>query len=103
MGRLEISDSDIDVTQILNLCHRLVKERAEAPEINISLEIPENLPGLHADSTRLKQALLNLLSNAIKFSEPGDSIITSAMIDAEGNMRMAVTDTGPGIDKEEIS
>jgi signal transduction histidine kinase len=103
MGRLEISDSDIDVSQVLNLCHRLVGERVAAAKIDISLEVPDNLPGLHADPTRLKQSLLNLLSNAIKFSEPGDSIITSAMIDAEGNMRISVTDTGPGIEEDEIA
>ena len=103
MGRLEISDSDIDVSQALNLCHRLVQERVEASGVHLSLHVPENIPGLHADPTRLKQSLLNLLSNAIKFSEPGDSVTTSAMIDSDGNMRISVTDTGPGISEDEIN
>jgi signal transduction histidine kinase len=102
MGRLEIAATDIDVAQTLHMCHRLVQERAQTAGVELSLEIPGDLPGLHADPTRLKQSLLNLLSNAIKFSRPGDSIVTGAMVDEAGSLRISVTDTGPGISPDEI-
>lgn len=102
MGRLDIAEADVDVGQILNLCHRLVAERAAAAGLQLSLHIADDLPGLRADPTRLKQSVLNLLSNAIKFSDPGGSVRTSAAMDADGCMRISVRDTGLGIPAEEL-
>ncbi|MGB5472842.1 MAG: PAS domain S-box protein [Gammaproteobacteria bacterium] len=48
------------------------------------------------DAERLMQAVTNLLSNAIKFSTPGDRVEV-AVTRQQQNIRIAVTDHGPGI------
>jgi signal transduction histidine kinase/ActR/RegA family two-component response regulator len=56
---------------------------------------------LEIDPTRLAQVLTNLLNNAIKFSEPGGRIDVRLTADQK-QVRIAVTDTGAGLDREEI-
>lgn len=48
------------------------------------------------DGARLSQALTNLISNAIRFSPEGGEVIVESDISGE-NLRLLVTDTGPGI------
>src|SRR5207247_3843098 len=50
-----------------------------------------------ADRQRLRQVLLNLTSNAVKYNNPGGSITISCDDAGEGRVRLAVSDTGPGI------
>ncbi|WES31513.1 PAS domain S-box protein [Varunaivibrio sulfuroxidans] len=51
------------------------------------------------DIDRFAQVMANLLSNAIKFSPPGASIEISAQVRGK-NVRVSVTDHGPGIPEE---
>jgi len=53
-----------------------------------------------ADSRRVEQVLLNLLSNAIKFTEKGSIRIFCA--EENGFVRISVTDTGIGINEENL-
>jgi CheY-like chemotaxis protein/anti-sigma regulatory factor (Ser/Thr protein kinase) len=58
---------------------------------------------VQADPQRLKQVLVNLLSNAIKYNRRG-GMVTLACVDRPHNrLRLAVTDTGPGILTEKIA
>jgi signal transduction histidine kinase len=52
---------------------------------------------LVADRQRLTQALMQLAQNAVQFTGPGDLIELSAQL-ADGRLRLAVRDTGVGID-----
>ncbi len=65
----------------------------------LHLAIPEDLPPLCADSSRLERILVNLISNALKYSA-ADAPVT---IHAERSAReviLSVTDTGVGMDAE---
>ncbi len=53
------------------------------------------------DASKIEQAVTNLLSNAIEHSRPGDTVFISLLIHKE-SIVFSVTDTGPGIVREEI-
>jgi signal transduction histidine kinase/CheY-like chemotaxis protein len=55
-----------------------------------------------ADNQRLKQVIINLVSNAIKYNRPGGEVTVSAEALAGRRIRIAVDDTGPGIDEASI-
>lgn len=65
-----------------------------------SEDIPEGLPTIQADPSRLAQILGNLMSNAIKYTPVGGSIIISAGTEPEA-IWLKVSDDGPGIALEE--
>jgi signal transduction histidine kinase len=54
-----------------------------------------------ADRARILQVLSNLLSNAIKFTPPG-GLVTVRSEARDGDVQIAVSDTGPGIPDGEI-
>jgi len=60
----------------------------------------EGISYVRADSQRLKQVLINLLSNAVKYNREGGSVELSVEPEGSERLRIAVTDTGPGIDPD---
>ncbi len=53
---------------------------------------------VHADSQRLKQVMINLVVNAIKYNRRGGSVRIAIAPAEGGRIRIAVSDTGRGID-----
>ncbi|RYE08743.1 MAG: PAS domain-containing protein [Hyphomicrobiales bacterium] len=70
----------------------------EAP-LNIEVEIPEELPVLYADGTRIVQVLYNLLSTAARFSEPGGKVKLSVIARGQ-RMIFTVEDDGAQMNEE---
>ncbi|MCB9992672.1 MAG: PAS-domain containing protein [Hyphomicrobiaceae bacterium] len=67
--------------------------------INLTLDIPDDLPTIEADGKRVVQILYNLLSNAARFSEPGSHVTLRA--EANDNwMNLIVEDEGFGMPPE---
>ena len=55
---------------------------------------------MRGDERRLRQVVFNLLSNAVKFAPAGGSI-TVAAAQVGDEVQVSVTDTGPGIARED--
>ena len=71
--------------------------RAHAPDgTQLELDAPPGLPRVAADPGQLRQVLTNLVDNAIKYSSPGGRIGVQLVLDTD-QLRIAVTDPGPGI------
>ena len=60
---------------------------------------PEEMPTLEIDRTRIRQAILNLLNNANRHTQAGE-VRLEAWVE-EDRVCISVSDTGPGIAKEE--
>lgn len=101
-GRFELREEMVEVEEIVSVCARLISERSRDQGLDLSVDIPENLPMVWADKRAMKQVLLNLLSNAVKFTPSGGQISVRAGIDPEGHFRLSVDDTGIGIEETDI-
>jgi PAS domain S-box-containing protein len=111
-GRVELTRNTFAVAKALHEVQTIVKTLANKKSIGLEFEIGANLPPLYADEAKFKQVMYNLLSNAIKFTPDGGRVTVTAAFQNEGNgdagqasetrlagqaMRVAVTDTGIGI------
>ena len=95
-GMLELELGTFDLRQLLEGSLVMVKERALAHGMTLSLEIADDVDTLTGDERKVKQVLFNLLSNAVKFTPDGGKVgITASMADAV--VQVAVWDTGVGI------
>ena len=101
-GKLELYEEFVDPRMLVESCIALVKDRAAARLLRLSVEIQEDVPHLTADETRLTQILLNLLSNAIKFTELGGSIDVAVRRSRSGGVKFVVRDTGCGMTPAEV-
>ncbi|MBF0615164.1 MAG: PAS domain S-box protein [Magnetococcales bacterium] len=103
-GRFTLSDIAFSPRQVVvettHLMHMAAEEKGLVMEDSVSADIPETLLG---DDGRLRQILINLMGNAIKFTHQG-RVDVGLSLDptAPGTLLFSVTDTGIGIDQEQV-
>jgi signal transduction histidine kinase len=75
---------------------------ARAAEQGIALVLDPEPPNVivQADEERVLQLIDNLVGNALKFTPSGGQVSIGAFID-NNELRVTVTDTGPGITEEQ--
>ena len=97
-GQLDLRPIDIDLPQLARACLEVVMPPAKAKGLAVYLApVPDRLPHLVADATRLRQVLVNLLGNAVKFTAAGAVELRLRQLSDEPKVRLEVRDTGPGI------
>jgi PAS domain S-box-containing protein len=68
----------------------------------LSVQLPEDLPKVIADTQLLRQVILNLISNAMKYTPRGGKIkIAANRVDSQ--LRWEIQDTGIGIPKSDLA
>jgi signal transduction histidine kinase len=104
LSRLESSPPllrPVNVRSIAENALATLFDRAEAAGLTLTLDTPLSLPRAQADPDRIQQALVNLLDNAIKYT-PSDGTVTLQLVSEGGYIRVAVSDTGPGIPPDDL-
>jgi signal transduction histidine kinase len=84
---------------------RVVDEAVEAAalaqqEVPVVASVVGRIPAIRGDRARLRQVLGNLIDNAVKYSPEGGEVRVSAAA-ANGAVRIAVRDAGPGIPRDQ--
>jgi signal transduction histidine kinase len=96
-GRLNLQ---LKATNLWSIAADVVREsRLAAESKNLSIELQGEPIEAVADQLRVRQVLGNLVSNAVKFTRRGGVVVSVGS--SEGHATLSVTDTGPGIAKEE--
>jgi signal transduction histidine kinase len=75
--------------------------QATACGIRLTVAAPSDLPVLHTDQHRLRQAIVNFIDNALKYSPAGTEVMIAANAD-DGRLRICVRDQGRGIPGDEL-
>jgi PAS domain S-box-containing protein len=101
-GRMPLSMEPVLVAGTIVDATDLLRPLASQRGIAIRTHGSERAFGLHvdADPQRLKQVLLNLLANAVKYCGGGCTVALGVEERAGGILRLAVSDSGPGIAPE---
>ena len=84
-------------------CFSILNFSAEGKGVSLRSQIEGPLLSfeLFSDHKRVLQILLNLTSNAIKYTASGGSVTICLRFDEE-NAEISITDTGVGIDEENM-
>ncbi|RBW48289.1 response regulator [Marinobacter sp. F3R11] len=104
--KLVLEDIPFNLRETLNDLVHMLGDRAREKGLALELRIDEELPwALRGDPVRVRQVLLNLVSNAIKFTDSGHVLISIEVLgrrEEKVRLRLAVEDTGIGINPEDI-
>jgi signal transduction histidine kinase len=99
-GQVELDIAPFSLREALERGVVMVRERATRGGVEISTELASDLDIVQGDERRVRQVIFNLLTNAVKFTPDGGKIVVaSSQVDRE--VRVSVTDTGPGIAPED--
>lgn len=102
-GRFVVRAEEINVPEAIHTAHVMFEMRAAAAGVTMKTEFDPALPLLLADERACRQILINLISNAVKFTPAGGTVKTFARRAAGGGMELGVSDTGTGIDPEDVA
>lgn len=100
-GRLSFEARPTDSVMVVAKAAHLFERGARARRVRLDVAVPDDIPPVTADESRILQVFSNLLSNALKYTESGGRIALSAT-PVEMGVEFAVGDTGPGIPAEDL-
>ena len=99
-GKITLEDVSFGLRDTLQAVHHAYQSLAEVKGLALTLAIADDLPHtVRGDPVRVRQILSNFITNALKFTERGEVRI-EATTTARGWVRLAVVDTGPGVETE---
>ena len=103
-GQIELEVAPFSLRDALERGVVMIRERATKDGVRVMLVPSPELDVVAGDERRIRQVIFNLLSNAVKFTPAGGTVDVRAT-QVNGEVRVSVTDTGPGIaeiDRERI-
>lgn len=77
-------------------------EQFAAKSLQVTTDIPSDLPIVLADEERMRQVIVNLLDNAIKYTPPGGKLEVAILHRTTQKVQVSICDNGPGIPEENL-
>jgi PAS domain S-box-containing protein len=106
-GKLDIESVEFNLDNVLDNLANLVTVKAQEKEdleilFATSRKVPRSLVG---DPLRLGQILINLVNNAVKFTESGEILVSTELVnynEGQVTLKFSVSDTGIGLTEDQI-
>ncbi|MBI4640519.1 MAG: PAS domain-containing protein [Candidatus Tectomicrobia bacterium] len=96
-----ISLESVNLREVVEPLLSMMEKPLKDKRLSLSIELPDDLPEVMADASKLEQVFMNLLENAIKYTSPQGNIMLTAH-EKEGCVEVEITDTGIGIASEHL-
>jgi signal transduction histidine kinase len=100
--RLPIEPAPVEPAELLREAEEIFRAQAAVASVSIDYRPDDALPSVHADRHRVMQVMTNLIGNSMKFTPPEGRIDVHAKLDGD-SVLFCISDTGPGIPKENIA
>jgi signal transduction histidine kinase len=100
-GKMRLEITPVALDTVVDAALDTVRPAMEAKAIGLEYRVDRGAVTVLADAARLQQVAWNLLSNAVKFTPRGGAV--RVVLERRGpSVRLAVSDTGQGIDKDAL-
>ncbi|MFN0032010.1 MAG: response regulator [Flavobacteriales bacterium] len=103
-GKHELHKERFNISDCIDQVIDLMKPLSNAKKLELMSDMDADVPiEIVQDERWLRQVLLNLVNNAIKFTDNGEVVIKTELINREADfvqIKFSVRDTGIGIDQE---
>ena len=99
-GQIELDVAPFSLREALERGVVMMRERAVEDGVQVALALNPGVDVVDGDERRIRQVIFNLLSNAVKFTPVGGAVDVGAT-QVNGEVRVSVADTGPGIAPED--
>ncbi len=96
-GELRLTPQASSVYEFLTAEMDRWQPQSQARQIELSLQVPADLPDMNLDRMRMSQALGNVVSNAIHGTESGGNIVLRVGLASDEALAISITDDGIGI------
>jgi PAS domain S-box-containing protein len=104
-GKLEMESVDFSLDEVLDNVSTVVGVKVHEKDLEFLMDTPHDVPlALVGDPLRLGQILINLCNNAVKFTEEGEIVIFTKVVEKDEEsvtLQFGVRDTGVGLTGEQ--
>lgn len=100
-GFIKLKLSNENIVLIIENIVQSISDYIRRRELNIIFDTNTEEKIIACEPDKIERIFLNLISNAIKFTNPGGSIFIT-LIDKDDFVEISVSDTGIGIEKENL-
>src|SRR3989344_1250306 len=100
-GRMVYEKNIFDIKETIQEVIREIKPNINKAKLSLDLNIPAEKINVNGDRNKIKQVISNIVDNAIKYT-PSGQIDISVFLDGK-KVKIAVKDSGTGIDPSEIN
>lgn len=101
-GKLNMDFKEANIVDISRRVYDRFKIKAKEKNITLMYEVPEGLPDIKLDESKIDEVMSNLISNAIKFTQKGGSVrLKGQQID--DTIVFEISDNGLGLSEEDLN
>ena len=106
-GKLDMESVDFNLDDVLeNMTHLITVKAQEKKDLEVLFDMDPAAPRhLVGDPLRLGQVLINLANNAVKFTDSGEIVVSTRLMERDEDkvaLEFRVRDTGLGLTREQI-
>ncbi len=102
-GKMHIDEDAIcDIRDAIGKASMMVAPQALRLGVQVSADAPADGLRLRAMDRMVRQVLINILSNATRFTGPGGRVTLATELRPNGNLAIAIADTGIGMTPDDI-
>ncbi len=100
-GHAGLDERAVPLSDFLHDLREDVREWSRRGGVDLKWNIPNGLPVIHTDASKLRIVLRNLIDNAIKFTEEGEIAVLAR--ENDDGVEVSVADSGIGLDEQAIA
>ncbi len=100
-GQIPLETRAIAVEGLIRAVTERLRPQFEDKQVDLTVQVPSDLPRALADSNRSTQILVNLLGNALQYTASGGSVTVTATCERH-EIVVVIKDTGVGISSDQL-